>query len=335
MTPWVERPTVTLDLARVRRGEPPDLPPEAVARARDLFAEVMATIPRKARLLAYWVALRTRNRFGREFKAAARVIGADRRDVALANLSYDLVVGALGCSTVVLPTPDGPVIARNMDWWPEQPLARASYVLHCSEGADWKFSSAGFPGATGVVSGLSARGFAVILNAVTTPDPVCKTGYPVLLHLRRVVEDAADFADAVDRLSNQRLTTPALFTVAGTTNDQRVVIERAPKRHALRWGKPNEPLITTNNYLLLDIPPAEQDAWALGRTSCGRYGRLWHLATRQPAGEAVTDEELLYWLTDDEVRQEITAQHVLIRPARGEIKLFVPRWLVDAPSQYS
>src|SRR5256885_444907 len=182
MTPWVERPTITLDLARARRGRPPDLPPEAVARARDLFAEVMATVPRKARLLAYWVALRTCNRFGREFRAAARVIGADPRDVALANLSYDLVVGALGCSTVVLPTPEGPVIARNMDWWPEQALARASYVIRCVEGADWKFSSAGFPGATGVVSGLSARGFPVILNAVTTPDPVRTNGHPALPH---------------------------------------------------------------------------------------------------------------------------------------------------------
>jgi hypothetical protein len=334
MRPWVERPTITLDLARVRRGDPPDLPPEAVARARDLFAEVMASVPRRARLLAYWVALRTRKRFGREFKAAARVIGADPRDVALANLSYDLVVGALGCSTLVLPTPDGPVIARNMDWWPEEPLARASYLIRCVEGPDWKFTSAGFPGATGVVSGLSARGFAVILNAVTSPDPVCKTGYPVLLHLRRVIEDATDFADAVDMLSKQRLTTPALFTLAGTTNDQRVVIERAPRRYAHRWGTPNEPLLTTNDYRLLD-QPAGGDTWDLERTSCSRYARLWDLATRQPAGEVATDEELLYWLTDEQVRQEITAQHVLIRPARGEMKLFVPRWLVDAPSRYS
>ena len=326
MVPWVERPTITLDLARVRRGEPPDLPPEAVARARDLFAEVMATIPKKARLLAYWVALRTGNRFGREFKAAARVIGADPRDVALANLSYDLVVGALGCSTAVLPTPDGPVIARNMDWWPEGPLARASYLIRCTQGSDWKFTSAGFPGATGVVSGLSSRGFAVILNAVSSPDPLCKTGYPVLLHLRRVVEDAADFNDALAMLSKQRLTTPALFTLAGTTNDQRVVVERAPRRFALRWGEANKPLLTTNHYRHLDHAVV-RDAWDLERTSCGRYDRLWHLAGRRPTGESATDDELLYWLTDEQVRQEITAQHVLIRPARGEMKLFVPRHL--------
>lgn len=330
MPPWVERPTITLDLARVRRGETPELPAEAVARANDLFAEVMASIPRKARLLAYWVALRTRNRFGREFQAAARVIGADPRDIAVANLSYDLVVGALGCSTVVLPTPDGPVVARNMDWWPEQPLARASYLIRCVEGSDWKFTSASFSGAVGVVTGLSSRGFAVILNAVTSPDPVCKTGYPVLLHLRRAVEDAADFSDALAMLSKQRLTTSALFTLVGTTNEQRVVIERAPRRHALRWGKPNEPLVTTNDYRLLD-QPAGGDAWDLERTSCSRYSRLCYLASRMPSGGPAADEELLSWLTDAEVRQEITAQHVVIRPAQGEMRLFVPRGLVGAP----
>jgi hypothetical protein len=326
MPPWVERPTINIDLAEVRRGRMPELPADAIANARALFADVMTSIPKKARLLAYWVALRTRNRFGREFKAAARVIGADPRDVAVANLSYDLVVGALGCSTVALPTPDGPVVARNMDWWPEEPLARASYLIRCREGSDWKFTSAGFPGSTGVVTGLSSRGFAVILNAVTSPDGICKTGYPVLLHLRRVLEDAAGFDDAIAMLTKQRLVTSALFTLVGSKNEQRVVIERAPRRHALRWGKPNEPLVTTNDYRLLD-QPVGGDAWNLELTSCSRYARLCHLATRRRDGEP-TDDELLYWLTDDEVRQEITAQHVLIRPTRGEMRLFVPRWLV-------
>ncbi|HVK09745.1 MAG TPA: C45 family autoproteolytic acyltransferase/hydrolase [Gemmataceae bacterium] len=327
MTPWVERPTLTIDVARVRRGEPADLPPAAVAEAQALLGEVLAMIPRKARVLAYWLALRTGNRFGREFKAAAQVIRGNPKDIALANLSYDLVVGALGCSTVALPTADGPVVARNMDWWPEGPLARASYVIRCVDGDAWRFSSGGFPGAVGVVTGLSSRGFAVVLNAVTTTDPVCKTGYPVLLHLRRVMDDAADFADALAMLSKQRLTTPALFTLAGTKNDQRVVIERAPRRYALRWGRAGEPLVTTNDYRLLDTGN-ENDEWDLGRSSCGRYDRLCSLALRRTAGPAPSDEELLFWLTDPEVRQEITAQHVLMRVASGEMKLFVPRHLV-------
>jgi isopenicillin-N N-acyltransferase like protein len=143
------------------------------------------------------------------------------------------------------------------------------------------------------------------------------------------MEDAADFADALAMLSKQKLTTPGLFTLVGTKNEERVVVERAPKRHALRWGRPGEPLITTNNYHLLDVPPSARDDWELTRTSCGRYCRLCDLISRTSVGQPVADEQLLYWLSDDDVRQEITAQHVLIRPAIGEMKMFVPRYLLN------
>lgn len=134
MVPWVERPTIELDLDALGRGVAPTVPAAAVTAGRELLAEVMTTIPPKARLLAYAIALRTGNRFGAEFRAAANLIAADPRDVALANISYDLVIGSVGCSTVALPTPDGPAVARNMDWWPEGPLARASYLLRCNRG---------------------------------------------------------------------------------------------------------------------------------------------------------------------------------------------------------
>jgi hypothetical protein len=290
------------------------------------LTEVSATIPKKARMLAYLLALRTGNRFGREFKAAARVVDADPRDIALANLSYDLVVGALGCSTVALPTPVGPVIARNMDWWPEGPLARASYVIRCVAGGRWKFTSAGFPGAVGLVTALSANGFAIILNAVSSDDPVCKTGYPVMLHIRRVIEDAENFAEAQAMLSKQKLTTSALFTLVGTRNEERVVIERAPKRFALRHAKADEPLITTNHYQALD-QPTTLPVWSVGQTACSRLDRLSLLARSRRRGEPPTNDELLYWLTDQRVLQQITAQHVIIRPATSELRLWIPRQL--------
>jgi hypothetical protein len=145
-----------------------------------------------------------------------------------------------------------------------------------------------------------------------------------LLHLRRVLEDAAGFDDALRLLSKQRLTTPGLFTLVGSRNEQRVVVERAPTRFAHRWAEPGQPLLTTNDYRLLDQRTGA-DAFNLERTSCSRYDRLWHLATHTAAP---TDDQLLYWLSDPEVRQDITAQHVLMRPARGELRLFVPRELI-------
>src|SRR5207237_1931878 len=118
------------------------------------------------------------------------------------------------------------------DWWPEDLLAQSSYLVRCSRRGEFAFANAGWPGAIGVVTGLSARGFAVVLNAVIGPEGIRKTGYPVLLHLRRVLEDARDFDDALRLLSEQTLAAPALFTLAGRDNAQRVVLERTPTRHA-------------------------------------------------------------------------------------------------------
>ena len=213
-----------------------------------------------------------------------------------------------------------------MDWWPEGPLARASYVIRCTDGNDWKFTSAGFPGAVGVVTGLSSRGFAVILNAVTAPDPVCKTGYPVLLHLRRVVEDAADFDDALAMLSKQRLTTSAPVHAGRARRTTSGWSSSGPRSGTpCGWARPNEPLITTNDYRLLDRP-AGGDAWDLERTELHavRTGcATWRAASR-PARRR-TMRNCSTGCRTTTVRQEITAQHVLIRPARGEMQLFVPR----------
>src|SRR5262249_37922713 len=144
------------------------------------------------------------------------------RDVVLANISYDLVLSAFGCSTVALPTPSGPVVARNMDWWPEDLLAQASYLVRYHRNGVLQYANAGWPGAIGVGTGLSGRGFALVLNAVSGTEGVRKTGYPVLLHLRRVLEDARDFDEALRLLTEQRLAAPALLTLVGRENEQRV-----------------------------------------------------------------------------------------------------------------
>lgn len=150
-----------------------------------------------------------------------------------------------------------------------------------------------------------------------------------MLHVRRVLEDAIDFDAALGMLAKQTLTTGGLFTLVGTTNEQRVVIERGPRRHALRWAKKGEALVTTNDYRLLDRPGGRDDG-ILAQTSCDRFSRLCDLTAGRSGKSAVEDEEMLYWLTDEHVQQSITAQHVLIRPARNEMRLFVPKRLLKS-----
>ena len=251
----------------------------------------------------------------------------------LPNLSYEFVLTIFGCSTVALATPHGPVVARNLDWWPEDLLAQASYVIRCSRGQEFQFAVAGWPGAIGVVTGLSARGFALVLNAVSGPERVRKTGYPVLLHLRRVLEDARDFDEALRMLSQQTLIAPALLTLVGRRNEQRVVVERSPTRHALRWPQGDGPLVTTNDYRLL-FSPRTQAGTEIYQTTCIRYDALNRFFAHHRPDQPVNDAALLYILSDSPILQGITAQHVIMRPRQGEIRLFVPRRLLGASEQF-
>ncbi len=325
MLPWVECPSLTLNLdlsPEVRIAGASD---ELMERSRELLAAVQAEIPGGQRWLADAVQLRTAYRFLAETKANARRVGADWRDLTLANLSYELVVGMFACSTIALATAAGPVLARNMDFWPEKWLARASTLMRFTRGGELAFVSAGWPGAIGVVSGMSAKGFAVVLNAVGGGSD--KLGYPVLLHLRRVLEDAESFDAAVDWLAAERLTAGALFTVVGTENSQRVVVERKPSAFVLRRPVGDEPLVTTNDYRLLNASEHGSIEMLL-QTSCSRFDSLSQLFAKHLVTDEIGDSELLYVLTDPRIKQTITAQHMIFRPREMLSRLFAPRGLL-------
>ena len=329
--PWVEAPTYDCHYYLPPEERYLDAPDDIVDRGRLLLRALLKEIPSAARLIADAVRLRTGGRFHGDMLAVARLVGADWRDIMLANIAYDLRATVYGCSVVALATPTGPVVARNMDWWPEEVLARGSCLVRFY-GRDDRLcvANAGWPGTLGVVTGLSGRGFAAVVNAVKCPERSNKLGYPVLLHLRRVLEDAPDFAAALKMLSDTKLAVPAIITLVGSENDQRVVIERSPTRHALRWPKGDGPLVATNDYRLL-FQPTTSDESEIYRTTCARYTYLLRYFADYDGRTEVTDTDLLWALTDPNVLQHSTAQQILMRPRTNDIKLYVPRRLVETP----
>ena len=290
-------------------------PPELLEHSRRLLADVAAALRRHplAQAAAELV-LRRYPRHAEQIADVSRRLGCGPLDLTLANLSYDLALGQFGCSTMALATGEGPVVARNMDWLMPARIARASCVVPLPSGG----LSAGFLSAVGVVTGLSRAGFAVVLNAVET-GRLNPEGYPVLLFLRRLTDDAGSFEEAVDLASRTPLAMSALFTLVGTRNDQRVCVERSPTEHRKRWAHGDAPLLVTNHYR------------RLGRAdSCSRYACLERNAPRLKAPSA---EELLALLGHPNVRQDITAQEVLIWPAAGRLRLFVPTDLLSADDE--
>lgn len=323
---WTESPSIELDLDTPPSRRFAGVPEDIIERGREVLAAISARLPPSYRALASAAALRTMNRFTAEAKGLAARVGTDWQRVFVANLSYDLVLASLGCSTLALATPHGPVLARNMDWAPETPLARASVRIDCVRHEELQQRTANWPGGIGVVTGLSARGFAVALNAVFHPAGFDRLGYPVLYFLRLVLDDARDFDDALQRLRTQRLTLAGLFTLVGRENHQRVVIERSPREAALRWPEGDQPLVTTNHYQVMNVERGPL-AFGLTGTSADRCASLASLIA-DCEGKSPSDERLLFALTDGRVIQSITAQHVIARPTSNSLRVFVPTRLL-------
>jgi hypothetical protein len=286
-------------------------------------------LPPMASGLAHLLNTRTAFRFHREAVAMARVADVRWQTLLVGAVSYELVVGGLGCSTAALASPTGPILARNMDWSPADLLAEASHLVRGHRNGQVEWVQAGWPGSLGVVTGMSDRGFAVALNAVFCPHGLNWRGYPVLLQLRRTLEEADGFDAAVEQLSTIRLAAGCILTLVGTENHQRVILERAPTSCAMRRPTANEPLVATNHYRVLFPERTPNPEWELDESSCPRYHAL-RQACQPRDGREITDDKLLYLLSDPAILQGITAQHVIFRPATQRACLCVPRTIPSA-----
>lgn len=90
------------------------------------------------------------------------------------------------------------------------------------------FTISGCPGSIGVVTGISAKGFALAINAVWSQAPFQMHNKPVLFKLRETLEGALSYEEALEDLSPELLTSPALITIVGSSNQQMACVERIP-----------------------------------------------------------------------------------------------------------
>ena len=328
MVSWVERPSVQIDLGQPMGERFDAVDPQLIRASKKLLDSIRMDMPAGAMKIATLMSVRTGKRFDRELKAMAKLAQIDWKWLMVANVSYDFVLKMFCCSTMALPTPEGPVLARNMDWWPQNLLAQASCTLVYRETGELRFAIAGWPGSVGVVTGMSGNGFAIAINAVAKPRGDSKTGYPVLLHMRRVLEDAKNYHDAVDRLTTQKLMAPALLTVVGTRNSERVVIERTATTAEHRTADNDKPLLATNDYKKLDGGGNTWDNEELWQSTCARYDALVGHCDRLLKDKQTGDDALLYVLSEDNVIQQITAQHIIVQPSTRRMRHFVPAHLL-------
>lgn len=265
-------------------------------------------------LLEAYVAERVPAELREELEAVAAIAGVAFEEVVAANLYYDAVKLAFGCTAFVRAGPDGPVHHRNLDWWsPNDVLTENTVVVHYHRGGRRHFSVVGWPGFVGALSGVAPGRFAVTLNAVLSDEPA-ELAEAMTFLLRRALDEAHDYDAAVELLATTPVLSDSLLLISGVEPEQMCVVERTPTRHARR-GAIEGVVVVTNDYRALETSNARADD--LAATSCARYDRASSLAPREVDGFEI--------LADPEVVMAITTQHMRFVAATGEVDVRLPR----------
>lgn len=249
-----------------------------------------------------------------EMKAISRVTDIPLNRIILCNSYYDLIKPLLGCTAFAFDGPDGPIHARNLDWWTQNNmLGECSELFHFTGAPAGDFYAVSWAGYIGVLSGMAPGRFAISLNAVISSDPF-ELETPICLKLRKVFETCKTYDEAVTSLQNMVLPSDCLLLVSGPKVGEYCVIERTPKRQATRNPK-NNFIAVTNGYRLLKSQTGDLSG-SLQETSDGRYDRICKLAQVRPK----TVESCIEYLSDKNVfMQNLTVQQMAFCVATGEI----------------
>lgn len=115
--------------------------------------------------LTYYKANYVASDYAAEMDAIAALGGMDPLEVLLANVYYDAFKHAMGCTAFAVDTPDGPLHARNLDWWTERnALSRETIIARFHKAGTVLFEAVTWPGFVGVLSGVAHGRFSVTLR---------------------------------------------------------------------------------------------------------------------------------------------------------------------------
>lgn len=155
----------------------------------------------------------------------------------------------IGCTTFTLTgkavAGGGTILARNFDFDADDIFDNKKAVFLVEEKGKIPFASVGWPGFIGVVSGMNAKGLAVVVHGGRAGQPRTK-GEPVAHALRRVLQTASTTDEAIAALAKHEPMVSHIVII-DDAEGHAAAVERVP-------GRPNfvrrlgEKAVTTNHF---------------------------------------------------------------------------------------
>ena len=138
------------------------------------------------------------------------------------------------------------IIGRNFDFYVGDNFAKNKQVAFYNPEKGYKFASVGWPGMTGVLSGMNETGLTVTINAAKSNMPTA-SATPISILTREILQYASTIDEAYT-IAKKRKTFVSESILIGSAKDGRAaIIEKSPEKIALFTGNGHQ-LICTNHY---------------------------------------------------------------------------------------
>ncbi len=255
--------------------------------------------------IEYYKSTFVKQEYLEEIRTIAAFSQYSENDILITNLYYDALKFVFGCTAFTVQTDGQKFHARNLDWWTENDaLKKQTKVFHFTRNNQILYSAVSWIGFVGILSGMKPGKFSITLNAVSSTEKP-NLAPPITFLIRDVLEKAASFEEALHMLSTTEIASDCLLMLAGVNPNEQVVIERTPRKFALRYSDENF-LVVTNDYRQFSNDIKMGDV--IQETSCRRFDRATSLlASRLPANA----QECLAILSDTHVKMGITVQQMV------------------------
>ncbi|MCC8036416.1 MAG: C45 family peptidase [Rikenellaceae bacterium] len=247
----------------------------------------------------------------------------------------------VGCSALAVwgkETADsGLLVARNFDFWVGDDFAKNKLVSFYAPEHGYKFASVGWPGMSGVLSGMNEKGLTVTLNAAKGDLPL-SSATPISILAREILQYAASIDDAYKIASSRKTFVSESILIGSAEDGSAAVIEKTPRRTEL-YRSGGQRLVVTNHYQSEAFAADKNNLDNIRRSdSRYRFDRLNELLDDNPAVDEHIAAEILrdrrglggteIGLTNEKsINQSIGHHSVIFKPEKRQM------WVSTAPWQ--